>query len=80
MGGSGFASMILAISGFLSWQPERGQHLPAPLMGLCQTTHDGVKHILDVGEQAPFQTQGKAPSGPALDLYPRTADSGDAGP
>lgn len=61
MGGSGFASMILAISGFLSYRAaRRGQHLPAPLMGLCQTTHDGIKHILDVfGEQAPFQTQGR---------------------
>lgn len=38
MGGSGFASMILAISGFLSWQPELGQHLPAPLMGLSDHT------------------------------------------
>ena len=32
------------------------------------------------GQRASFQTQGKAPSGPAPSLYPRTADSGDAGP
>lgn len=49
MGGSRFASMFLAISGFLSRQPKLGQGPPAPLMGICQTTRDGVKHILDVG-------------------------------
>lgn len=49
MRGSGFASMFLAISGFLSRQPEPGQGPPAPLMGICQTTRDDVKHILDVG-------------------------------
>lgn len=49
MGGPEFASVILTISGFLSWQPESGQGPPAPLTGTCQTTRDGVKHILDVG-------------------------------
>lgn len=55
------ASVILTTSGFLSWQPESGQGPPAPLMGTCQTTHDGVKHILDVGTAGVLPDTGEDP-------------------
>lgn len=62
MGGPEFVSVILTTSGFLSWQPESGQSPPAPLTGTCQTTRDGIKHILDVGTAGVLPDTGEDPA------------------